>query len=170
LQFLAEKNSRTRERRCALKALSRGAGRALSFTEANYMATTAPAVTIEAGQDVIDETRTWPMEIRALVSMVRKPGKPVQSCRRRWPRTPFLVKARIWRGDKPDMAQPITIYTLDMNPYAIAFIAPTAFAPGAPTVIEFHKPDGSPYLMNFTIYRCRQFQEGWFEAVVNRRK
>ena len=82
----------------------------------------------------------------------------------------YHVQARLWLGDSSREAAPIDVYTLDMNPYAIAFLTPRALAPGAAVLIEFKNEQGQPHEMKFSVYRCRQFRDGWFEAVVTRRK
>ena len=65
---------------------------------------------------------------------------------------------------------PFTVYTLDINPYALSFICSRPLDPGDPVVIGFREPNGYPYEMSFSVYRCRELSQGWYEAVVHRRK
>jgi hypothetical protein len=113
---------------------------------------------------------SWPAEVRALLEEIRR-AKPVRRSRRRHPRRPYFALARMWQGESPLAAgPPLTVYTLDINPYALSFICSTPLDSGDPVVIGFREANGYPYEMSFSVYRCRELREGWFEAVVHRRK
>ena len=116
------------------------------------------------------EISTWPAEVRALLDEMRQ-SRPVRRCRRRHPRKPYFAQARMWQGETPLSAgPPLTVYTLDINPYALSFNCSTPLDPGDPVVICFREPSGYPYEMSFSVYRCRELRAGWYEAVVHRRK
>src|SRR5256885_5785329 len=89
----------------------------------------------------VHEISTWPAEVRALLEELRR-DKPVRRCRRRHPRKPYFAQARMWQGETPIAARaPGTRLTLDINPYALAFICPTPPDPGDPVVIGVREPN-----------------------------
>ena len=121
----------------------------------------------EAVRELTGDTSKWPMEIRALVAKLQQRGL-VSGNRRKSVRHPFLFEATV-RYTGADLTHTqATVYTRDRNDTCIAFLADAQLAVGQHVILDFSGAQEAAVLgrISCRVMRCRQFYEGWFEAVV----
>ena len=121
----------------------------------------------ESIRELKGDTRNWPMEVRALITKLQQRGL-VTGNRRKSVRHPFTFEATV-RYTGADLTHAkAKIYTRDRNETCIAFLADTQLAVGQYVVLDFAHTEETAVLgqISCRVIRCRQFHDGWFEAVV----
>lgn len=122
--------------------------------------------------DIADVPEHWPLEVQALIQSMRRNAHTLQE-RRSMRRHAFLVHGTVWhRQDKAvDRAH---AYTRDARPGTISFVTTAFLRKGQKVILEVPDeiepasahgvvPSGR---VNGRICRCRQFQEGWMDCVM----
>ncbi len=64
-------------------------------------------------------------------------------------------------------AQPVLIYTRDVEPRGVGFVTQRRLPLGYGGILEMQAPDGRVLRIHGTIIRCRPASPGWFEGSVS---
>jgi hypothetical protein len=114
------------------------------------------------GQD----TKSWPMEVRALLGSLETEAYVERNRREASPRRRYQTQATLWFKDANNQPQPTTVYTRDVTARSLAFLTQQPLKSGQSIVLEIATGDGAQRMIQGHIRRCRQFRDGWYEGVL----
>jgi hypothetical protein len=107
----------------------------------------------------------WPLEVRAIVSMLARPT-PVEN-RRRLPRNPLRLEMALQFPDENGQVTDALLYTRDTSGMILGFITNNPPKPGQRATLKFESAQGVTRRMSCRVVRCRQVRDGWFEGTLD---
>jgi hypothetical protein len=128
------------------------------------------------GANIADVPADWPLEVQALIQSMRRNAHSWQE-RRAMRRYAYLVDATVWYRQDESINR-ARAHTRDAKPGTISFITTAFLQKGQKVILELPEvsaatasavaaaglPSGRA---NGRIRRCRQFQEGWMDCVMD---
>ena len=105
------------------------------------------------------------MEVRALLDSLQTAAYVERNRRGATARRRYNVQAILWFKDANNQPQQTTVYTRDATAHGVAFLTQQILKQGQSVVLEIPTA-GSAQRFQGHIRRCRQFENGWFEGVL----